>query len=292
MNQILIAVLSFSITFVVGSLLVPKDNYYVVTERESVHLAQPAATGAEELGEKMTGIEFSDLAEMDEFAHLEPPDNLIDISETQGTYRESEVVARSGEKWLTLRERNGSYSLVTATANVKKKPTISYPGDEHDVELSFFKGRAPIFAVRKIPAVKPGPVTTLYHRPSRKEIERRNLPIDPMKTGFKREFDLNDVWYTLRVSRGRTSDGTIVGILVLESDGVTQVIARNYYEPPYGETIGELLWVGDLDRDGKLDLYFDEFNEKGYFGVGLYLSSSADPGKLVKLVATFAIAGC
>ena len=50
--------------------------------------------------------------------------------------------------------------------------------------------------------------------------------------------------------------------------------------------------MGDLDNDGKLDLYFDEFNEKGYFGVSLYLSSEAEKGKLVKVVATFGTAGC
>lgn len=295
MNRILLAFLSFSVAFAV-SILLFRSTSGSIDSRASVStvaLEQPVdQNSAEQRVEAQTEIEFRDLPVADEFAHLEPSDRLIDVLETQGIYRKSEVIARSGENWLTLTEKNGHYSLVSATAKVTNKRTVSYVGDEHDVQLSFSNVGSPIFAVRRLPGVKAGPVTTLYHRPSSEEIERRNLPILPMRTGFKREFNLNEVWYTLRVSRGRTTDGTIVGVLVLESDGVAQVIARNYYEPAYGETIGELLWVGDLDNDGKLDLYLDEFNEKGYFGVGLYLSSAAGAGQFVKLVATFANGGC
>ena len=53
-----------------------------------------------------------------------------------------------------------------------------------------------------------------------------------------------------------------------------------------------LLWAGDIDRDGKLDLYFDQFNEKGFFGVDLYLSSLAADGDLLGLAAGFGSAGC
>lgn len=55
---------------------------------------------------------------------------------------------------------------------------------------------------------------------------------------------------------------------------------------------GSLLWVGDLDRDGHLDLYFDEFNEKGFINTELHLSTLAEPGNLVGLAADFSVGGC
>lgn len=296
MNRVFIGLISFVATFMIGILLVPdiaetRNNPVAKIETAA---SSPAANVAIPVSvkEKRFVPEFQDLPNHDEIAYPEATNNLIDVLETGAIYRESEVIAKTDEKWLTLFERNGKYSLMMSSTRVTKKRTQSYPGDEYDVQLSFDNPGVPIFAIKNLKPVNPGPVTTVYHRPSWKEIKRRNLPIDAMKTGFKREFNLNDNWYTLRVSRGLSRDGTTVGILVLEHDGISQVIAQNYYEPGYGEIIGDLLWVGDLDSDGKLDVYFDEFNEKGYFGVGLYLSSSAEPGKLVKLVATFSTAGC
>jgi len=236
--------------------------------------------------------EFQGLARDDEIVYPQLDNDLIDVYNTEGIYRESEVVAKSGEKWLTLFETNGRYSMKWATAKVKKTTSISYPGDEFDVHLKFDKPGSPVFSVRNLTNVKPGPITSLYLRPTEEEIDKRNLPIDSMETGFKRGFYLNEKQYTLRVSTGETRTGEPVGVLVLEHDGVEQIIDRNYFDPDHGTIIGDLLWAGDLDNDGKLDLYFDSFNEKGAFWVGLYLSSHAEDGDLVKLVADFGTAGC
>lgn len=218
--------------------------------------------------------------------------NLIDLTETGNIYRESEVVAKNGEQWLGLFEKNGQYSLIKSKVKVNRLKTISYAGEDRDVDLTFSNGREPIFAVRNIEGVEPGPVTTLYHRPPVLEIYKRNLPISPIEKGYKRHFVLHNKWYTLRVSHGVNADGERVAVLVLEDSQTSQVIAQTFHEPGGLDRIGELYWVGDLDNDGKLDLYFDEFNEKGYFFVKLYLSSAARPGQSVGLAATFGMAGC
>lgn len=258
---------------------------------ETLSLSEPDKAPSS-LIEKPSSAEFQELKSFSELDFPELPYNLIDVHNTDGVYREGDVVARSGEKWLTLFEMKGRYSMKLATADVKRTRSISYVGDEFDVRLKFDKPGSPIFAVREIESVKPGPVTTLYLRPTWGEIRRRNLPIGSMETGFKREFNLNENWYTLRVSAGKTTLGEPVGALVLENNGAKQVVATNYFVATDTTIIGELLWVGDLDNDGKLDLYFDEFNEKGYFSSGLYLSSNAKEGQLVGLVARFGFAGC
>ena len=295
MLRALVGILSFIVTFFIGFLLVPnfQDVHHIpLSKMEAIVTATPAniAVRSKTEGDEFDP-EFRDLPNYDDIVYPEGED-LIDVFETGGIYRESEVIAKTGQNWLTLFERNGKYSLAIAGTKVTKKRTISYPGDDFDVQLSFDKSGVPIFAVGKLKGLKPGAITTLYHRPSSEEIDRRNLPIEAMKTGFKREFNLNDNWYTLRVSQGLTKNGATVGVLVLENNKMSQVIAQNYHDPKHGEIIGELFWVGDLDNDGKLDLYFDEFNEKGAFGVGLYLSSHAEPDGLVKLAAIFGTAGC
>ena len=53
-----------------------------------------------------------------------------------------------------------------------------------------------------------------------------------------------------------------------------------------------LLWAGDLDRDGKLDLYVSVTQHYNVSERKLFLSSQADEGQLVKEVADFVTSGC
>ncbi|MFQ6008952.1 MAG: hypothetical protein ACE5K8_08395 [Candidatus Zixiibacteriota bacterium] len=64
------------------------------------------------------------------------------------------------------------------------------------------------------------------------------------------------------------------------------------HEIAAGESTPSLLWAGDLDRDGQLDLLLDISNHYAGRHYALYLSSEADAGDLVKPVAELIIAGC
>ncbi len=59
-----------------------------------------------------------------------------------------------------------------------------------------------------------------------------------------------------------------------------------------GEDTPSLLWAGDLDRDGKIDLLLDVSNHYAGRHYVLYLSSEADAGELVKPVAELIVSGC
>lgn len=236
--------------------------------------------------------EFSDLPRDEDLVFPNFYERFFDIHNTNGLFRKSETVAKNGEAWLVMFERNGKYQIQRSRARITQLRSVSYPGDETDARVRFPGNGRPVLAFRDIKNIKPGPVDTVYLSPTWEEINRRNLPIGPMETGFKRKLDLNGKWYTLRVSTGLTTDKKKIGVLVLEQDSVEQVIARNYFEAGSGTIIGDLLWAGDIDGDEKLDLYFDNYSDKGGFSGGLYLSSHADEGELLKLVALFGYAGC
>jgi len=98
--------------------------------------------------------EFRDLPNYDEIEYPKYNTNLIDIFQIGSIYRESEVVAKTGETWLTLFEHNGNYLLRHAKAKVNRLKTTSYVGDEFDVRLSFDKPGIPQFTVPNIRIIR------------------------------------------------------------------------------------------------------------------------------------------
>lgn len=237
--------------------------------------------------------EFTDLPNLDD-GYITPTGKLIDLWVEDGLYRQSDVVAKNGESWLVLAKNGETFNLERATASVKKLKTGSWPGDENDAKLSFKASGKLIFAVRNIPSLSAGPIPTMYQQGIYEEdLNGEPKPSDEISDGYRREFVLESRNYVLRTSQGVTKDGTKAAVLVLEHGDTKQVIRSTYY---FGEEdrdiIGTLLWVGDMDRDGKLDLYIDEFNEKGFTRTELYLSSRAGTNELVSMAATFGAAGC
>jgi hypothetical protein len=177
---------------------------------------------------------------------------------------------------------------------VQKLNSVSWPGDEKDARLTFTSlTTKPLFAIKGINNLRPGDVDTVYFGRNWATNNHDVADDSELSTGYRREFSVGQREYLLRMSTGLMKDGTKLAILVLESDGVKQVIWQSLHVPSDGrDIIGNLLWLGDMDRDGKLDLYFDEFNEKGYTGTYPFMSSFADDGKLVEIAASFGAAGC
>ncbi len=219
---------------------------------------------------------------------------LIDMSDgPEGSvFRRSEVVAKNGEEWLVLtRTTSGEYSLSESRAKVRKLNTISWPGDEKDAKLRFDIPGKPILAFRNIRGISSGAVSTLFLHTSRIGPDEI-IQSEDMSNGYRRDFILNGSTYTLRTSFALSKDGDQLGVLVLESEGSAQILDQVKHSTGDRDIIGTLLWAGDLDRDGKLDLYFDRFNEIGAFSSRLFLSSHAKNGNLLDIVAVFGTAGC
>jgi hypothetical protein len=82
------------------------------------------------------------------------------------------------------------------------------------------------------------------------------------------------------------------------ASGTAQVLSTSFVSP--GKAEGEVLrssaeipWVGDLDGDGRLDLFiFDDTSETGSRGWTLYLSGNAKGNELLGKAAEFSLPGC
>lgn len=244
--------------------------------------------------------EFRDLPTFDEIAERNETSSskagqLIDVQaygSPEGpwpSYSRTELNLRSGEKWLGLDTTRGKVRL--AETKVTRSPRRGYlgPGDEPYDWLKYERKGELMFLVKGIAGLAPDEVTTLFLKePTGDGVQ--------MEQGFRRVFNLGAREYVLRVTTGEQKDGGKVNALILESQGKSQVVTLNlYYKDNYTlyNSIGELLWVGDMDGDGKLDLYFSEYGyEKGGFGSNLYLSSQASEHEHVRYVASFTYGGC
>lgn len=285
-------------TFLVGSASV--FAYALLTSRiiwSVKRTAEPPPSTAQSLQHDDFDPEFRELIDFEELAHIQPTAKLVDVFQYGNAYRKSEVVARNGEVWLGLFQKGERFYLKDVRVRVEFDPTYEGYGDEDYVRLTADGRSAPIFLVQGSKSLKTGEIDSQYLRPHWEEIGRRSLPLKSLSIGYRETFYFPGVRYVLRVAPGMTRNGSKVNVLVLENHkGESQVVTYNHHyrgKNTNEDIIGELLWVGDLDRDGKIDLYLEHYNfEKGGFASSLFLSSEAADGKLVREVASFGTAGC
>ncbi|MCD4775028.1 MAG: hypothetical protein K8S15_03135 [Candidatus Aegiribacteria sp.] len=80
-----------------------------------------------------------------------------------------------------------------------------------------------------------------------------------------------------------TEDG-----LFLHNSEIRQHITDTCPGDEYSSIFIAIVWAGDLDRDGKIDLIIDDVNDSYYYyNYKLFLSSEAEAGSIVKMVASF-----
>jgi hypothetical protein len=137
------------------------------------------------------------------------------------------------------------------------------------------------YAVRCIPAVRPGTLTIARRGYDNNEVTNEDLaPTRPLG------ISLGPRTYEIRVE---TKADTLENAKVVLSDGSrTQVLFTVNDHPD--EPHLEVNWAGDVDRDGKLDLIVTFSSKYSMSPHTLLLSSNARPGQLVGVAATFVTA--
>ncbi len=218
-----------------------------------------------------------------------PRANRVQLLET-GEFHGEEVSAKTGERWLGVHVSEQGSLLLPYRLTVKAvhDPIIGEDDSQKTGKaVSVDLPLEPVFLVRA-PMLSEGPIKTTFNQPLNYE------------KGFER-FDpislrLGETEYVLKGTGGenpvkcRDHSFPKNAKLVLVSGKVEQVLYSlddcgndpNWY----------LLWAGDLDRDGKLDLYASVNQHYNVSERRLFLSSQAKKGELVKEVAEFVTSGC
>lgn len=192
---------------------------------------------------------------------------------------------KSGDIWFGL---FGENKIKQTKIRVKR----SVDEDLNWTEISAKANEKPLFLVKKLKNVKEGKVRTLFRGLTWEEVRDTEKQQTTLKKGFSENFKLGSKQYTLRVEEGIDENQNKILVLLLETGSKSQMIHYIDYMGE-GDYVGNLFWVGDMDSDGKLDLFMDFWNyEKGYYSSGLFLSSEAKNGKLVKRFEYLAFSGC
>lgn len=201
-----------------------------------------------------------------------------------------EVPARDGERWLALVVTGGKAKLATATLTVESvnDPVLDGPDDKTGRSVSA-PGVAALVFLRGIAALKAGDVPAVVTEAT---------ALDP---GAPLELRHADA--TLRiVTRCADSGDENTGIrcdVTLEDGGVAQPLLSTYGMREegsdrliFGDAVPAVLFAGDLDNDGRIDLLIDTTDHYNLSRPTLFLSSAAKKGQHVAEVAQQSITGC
>jgi hypothetical protein len=194
-----------------------------------------------------------------------------------GTFHANEVSDADAGAWLGLFPEGKGYAWRDATVDVKtvRDDTVDGPDQSTGREVSVRGGGHPVFLVRGGEHLRVASVAGF-----------RELELRALRNGDQIKLNIGTQQFVLRVANPRRGgDADMAGSsLELASNGITQTLysaPENANEPDW-----EILWAGDLDGDGKLDLYVQLGDERI-----LFVSTQAASGQLVGSFAVFRTAG-
>jgi hypothetical protein len=208
-----------------------------------------------------------------------------------GSWHGNEVTAQDGEIWLALVKNKGTYSLQEERISVTlvEDAVLDTPPAKTGKKISLPDGINAIVLLRNIPGLKAGPVV------SAEIIDRNFAAGEPTAILF------NGMTYELVIAcdtEPSVEEYTDCP-LVLSGGGKTQqLMIYPVFRP--GEALQgiasdanpQVVWAGDLDRDGHLDLIIDLTNHYNVAAPTLLLSTQAEEGEIVHPVAEFRTTGC
>ncbi|MDV2996494.1 MAG: hypothetical protein N4J56_006148 [Chroococcidiopsis sp. SAG 2025] len=199
-----------------------------------------------------------------------------------GKFHGNEVQAKSGEQWLGLFSTAKGFELLPTKIAVHTVRDYVLDTDETKKtgkEIILDEKYSPVFLVKGSIPLKPGIVKTVFLGNAKFS---PNSP--PLSVALNHE---SRNTYQISVKERQNPETIYHALLVYSGkDSIFQEISSCCDD---GSTA--LLWAGDLDRDGKLDLLIDISNHYHVSLLTLFLSST-NQNKLLEPVAQFKTTGC
>ena len=199
-----------------------------------------------------------------------------EILELQDYHASEAKVGKTGP-WLGLQQTDKRWRLVAVKPSFKKIPD---PISGEGVRIA--ANTSNVRMLLSDPGLKAGAVSVsdevkLVSGSIDEEFELSTLP----SLGQERLMHLQGNAYSLQNREGK----------IYLKYASTEQYLFDYVENKEDNN-ARLIWVGDLDHDGKLDFIIDTSNHYNVTELRLYLSGQAAKGELLKLVATRKSTGC
>jgi hypothetical protein len=206
-----------------------------------------------------------------------------------GAFHGDEVTARSGEKWLGLYITDEDSMLLTyrLTVDVVQDSLVDEDGQKTGKEVSVDLPLEPLFLIKGKGILKEGPVTTVFDDASSSSILAESSTIALNLAGTSYALKVAGSEDTTKCPDQSLPRNARLVLVNGESRQVLYSLQECGSDPTWA-----LVWAGDLDRDGKLDLYVSVTQHYNVTERKLFLSSPAGEGQLVKEVAEFVTSGC
>lgn len=210
---------------------------------------------------------------------------------TVGEWHGDEVSARDGETWLALHQTATGYALqeVVVSVEVVEDEVIDTPPAKTGKKVSVLVDLKPLVMLRGLPWLKEGPVVTAASAESELRTDRSSQILFDGKLYLlsfhcdEKDKALEQADCPLQLNLGADSQ-TLQIYPIYRPFSAEASIAS--------EAFPQILWSGDLDRDGHLDLLLDLTNHYNVSAPTLLLSSLAKEGLLVGFAAVFRTTGC
>ena len=215
-----------------------------------------------------------------------------------GSFHEGEAVARHGERWLALRMRPGGAELLTTRIAVKRVHDALLDGEgEATGEAVSAIGLEDVTMLLRGPGLKPGDVVVAETVAAGGD---GDAPNHRLRLG-QRQYRLGT--HCVAVAANDSAGQSTYACTIELNDGTHRqsLVALSGYRSKATDDpriqLGDdasphLVFAGDLDRDGRLDLIFDTTDHYNLSRPVLFLSSAAGKGELVRAVATHDAVGC
>lgn len=231
------------------------------------------------------------LKENNDWREFDGSDFNTKLQEVGEGFHSDQVQVKSGEIWLGLFKNNKGFYLKKSKVKIRRvhDPIVDKEKKQKTGKSVSVKNKdKAIYLLRNARFLSEGKVETIFDGNNKSE---KYSDYKELRAGFSKELKIGKETYTFRAKKGVNEKGKKIIALTFENGNKRQVIHSIEY---YGDDdlIGTLQWLGDLDRDGKPDFFLSPWIQENTSKVNLYLSSQAQKGKLVKLVATYSTSGC
>ncbi|MFC0679500.1 hypothetical protein ACFFGH_16810 [Lysobacter korlensis] len=218
-----------------------------------------------------------------------------------GTFHGGEPVARDGERWLALHVSADDAALIETTLEVRavEDALLDAPGERSGREVASRLEESGIVTYLRGPGLHAGPVVQAQR--STDTTDQAGAPPTTTLTLLARHYRIERRCGPARTAQADDPEQLLCRFVL--GDGRTEQVlfeAPAYLEPQgeggapviVSDATAEVLFAGDLDRDGRLDLILDATDHYNVSRPTLLLSTQAQRGQIVGQAAQYESVGC